>query len=359
MKEFIPLMLSILLVGCNSSKEVTSDNISTPVVSVLTIEKTPGYTVTHELSGMIQPSNRASLGFEFSGKINKVWVNTGDVIQQGDPLIRLDTSILETERLQLQAQKNQYDAQLNLINANLNRQQTLKRKGFSADAEIDSLISQKRVLTANQKQLSATLSTLNLRLSKSTLYAPFAGIIANRHASLGDVVNLGQQTISLISSDDLEATVGIPTSVIPNLKDTRQFRLRVENEYYESELSRQAAEIDPLSRTQLMTFTVPSDQGLLAGQLAYLSVEQYHDASGFWVPLSALTDGVRGVWNLFALDQENVIERRTINVLHSDQFNAYVSGAINAGDTIVARGIHRIVPGQHVTPRFDQTKGGE
>ncbi|WP_087017801.1 efflux RND transporter periplasmic adaptor subunit [Thaumasiovibrio subtropicus] len=354
MKKLLVISVcSALLFGCNSAGQSASTDaqVSIPVANVAALTASDSYVITKEFTGMVEAANQASLGFELGGKVDKVWVSTGDRVAVGEPLLRLDTAILQTEQAQIIAQKNQLDAQLNLIDANLKRQRTLKSKGFSAEAEIDSLTSERRVLIASQNQLDASLATVNLRIEKSTLYAPYSGLVANRFVSIGDVVNVGQSAISLLSSEQLEASIGLPTELIANVLGQDSFNLRINGSDYPAQLIRQAAQIDRLSRTQILKFSLPHDQGLLNGQLAYLAVKETKKVPGYWVPVSALTDGVRGVWNVFALDNDNRIERRTVNVIHANQHKAYITGAIHDGDQLVVNGLHRLVPGQIIEPR--------
>jgi multidrug efflux pump subunit AcrA (membrane-fusion protein) len=81
------------------------------------------------------------------------------------------------------------------------------------------------------------------------------------------------------------------------------------------------------------------------------SVEQ-RDA-GFWLPVEALTRGDRGLWSVLAVNTGEeagsaVVERRDVELLHSDGDRVYVRGTLSADETVVARGTHRLVHGQRV-----------
>jgi hypothetical protein len=79
---------------------------------------------------------------------------------------------------------------------------------------------------------------------------------------------------------------------------------------------------------------------------------------GVWLPLSALTEGVRGLWQAYALApladaRPGVVagQRVTplpVEVLHYDGDRAYVRGPFAHGTPVVAGGLHRVVPGQLV-----------
>ena len=90
------------------------------------------------------------------------------------------------------------------------------------------------------------------------------------------------------------------------------------------------------------------------GQLIRVTIKQDIKKSGFWLPLSAITDGVRGQWQIFIAsptdDEINnyQLQAATINILHTNQHSAYISGLSLEPHKIVAQGVHRYVGGQVV-----------
>ncbi|CZF85993.1 efflux RND transporter periplasmic adaptor subunit [Grimontia marina] len=343
-----------LLTACNSqTQEVTAQpEHSLPTVNVLTVELSPGYAVDREYVGTVQAGQSANLGFELGGKVNSLLVDEGDTVVKGQPLIRLDTQLLETEAQQLGAQLEQLDAQLDLTRTNLQRQRQLKKKGFSADAEIDSLISQRDALLANVRQLNATLASNKLRLEKSTIYAPYTGKISQRFVSQGDVVNVGAPTLTLLADDLKEARIGVPIKYLQALSANTSARVRVGANTYDATLLNPGAALDMRSRTVTLRYLLPENTSALDGQLAYLQFAFETPKEGFWMPLTGLTDGLRGTWNIYAVvpgDSGNqFISRRSVQVLHADDQRAYVSGAIDNGDKVLTDGVHRVVSGQSV-----------
>ncbi|WP_413110312.1 efflux RND transporter periplasmic adaptor subunit [Thaumasiovibrio sp. DFM-14] len=345
---FVPF-ICLILWGCNTSTLPSQPEANIPVANVIALDKQTHFTVQREYSGTIAPANHAAIGFEFGGKVDKVWVSTGDKTKQGDPLVSLDQALLKTQQRQLLAQQSEINAQQALIEANLHRQQALKKKGFSADAEIDALSSQKLVLDANLNQLKASLQSLSLQLDKSTIYAPYNGIISSRKVAVGDVVSPGQPTVTLLSNEQLEVHIGVPADMFDTILAQSDYTVRIGQYHYQARLLRQAGQIDLNSRTQRLTFSLNQVPSLISGQLAYLVVDEIVTQNNYQVPLSALTDGVRGVWNVFAVNQDSHIERRTVNVLYTTETEAIIDGALTDGDIIIANGLHRLVPGQQVT----------
>ncbi|MGF1687447.1 efflux RND transporter periplasmic adaptor subunit [Photobacterium japonica] len=374
------IMLSVLLVGCNSSSSEpdghaqqnatsTSGQAAGQVsgqqtlsVNTFTLQATDHYTVAREYVGMVQAGQQANLGVELGGKVAKLWVDVGDTVTTGDPLITLDTQMLHTQVDELTARQAQITAQLELIEANLTRQRALKTKGFSAESEMDALRSQRNALKASFRQLTANLNANQLQQQKSTVYAPYDGIVSDRYVSTGDVINTGSPTLTLLASSRKEAHIGIPAKQLPKLAAITDWTLRIGAVTYPASLLNPGANIERGSRTVKLRFALPGDAKVINGELAYLQFQDRHNTAGYWIPLSAMTDGLRGVWNVFALrenptDVSNsnsnktfTVERRSIQVLHANNDHAYVEGAISPNEKIIADGLHRLVPGQTVSP---------
>ncbi|MEZ9936822.1 efflux RND transporter periplasmic adaptor subunit [Vibrio breoganii] len=345
------LSLSVAISGCFDSKAQQEEYVQTVSVQTYTLQQSEQYQVEREYVGTVQAGQKARLGFEFAGKVSSILVDVGDKVDSGTPLITLDTQLLETEARQLRAQRNEIRAQLNLVDANLKRQQSLKSKGFSAEAEIDALNSQKGVLQANTVRLNAVIQANSLKQTKSTIKAPYSGTVSRRHVSLGDVVNAGSPTLTLLSENDKEAFIGIPTIQLRKVSQISDPKIRIGKNQYDAKLINPGGTVDLNSRSIGLRYLLPDTARVLDGQLAYLTYTENIPEAGFWIPNTALTDGIRGVWNVFVLTQDNVIERRSIQVLFADNEQAYVAGAISEGERIVENGLHRVVPGQVVSPK--------
>ena len=75
------------------------------------------------------------------------------------------------------------------------------------------------------------------------------------------------------------------------------------------------------------------------------------NAKGFWVPRKALVSGVRGLWSLFAveaIDGEQQLVAKLVEMVHADDKKAFVRGALQDAELVVIEGVQRLVPGQKV-----------
>lgn len=349
-KTALALVLSALVVGCEQASQSTVPAAPTVLtVETVAMAQSSSYAVQREYVGVVKAGQQANLGFELAGKVMQILVDVGDKVTEGQPLIKLDTQLLKTEASQLKAQSAEVKAQLSLVAANLKRQRSLKAKGFSAEAEIDTLTSQQRVLQANLLRIDASLTANDLKLAKSTIFAPYTGTIATRHVSLGDVVNVGNPTFTLLASDKKEAFIGIPAQQLAKITKLDSPVIRVAAHEFPVVLLNPGAMVDTHSRSVGLRYLFPEEATVLEGQLAYLQFDENIEQPGYWIPLTGLIDGLRGVWNIFVIGDENKVERRSVEVLFANNQFAYVKGAIEEGEQVIASGLHRLVPGQVVT----------
>jgi hypothetical protein len=87
---------------------------------------------------------------------------------------------------------------------------------------------------------------------------------------------------------------------------------------------------------------------MITGDLVSLTIDIPMSGQGAWIPISALASGVRGLWTLYIVDENQTIQTRLVSIVYADETKAFVTGAINQGEQVVISGIHRLVPQQQV-----------
>ncbi|QDF75944.1 MULTISPECIES: efflux RND transporter periplasmic adaptor subunit [Shewanella] len=349
--------LTAIITGCQQAPTPDSDPSASsehfPKVSSQRLIPSDGYDTTQVFTGSIRAGNTTAIGFELAGKIKQLAVDSGNHVKQGELLAKLDTSLLEAEKRELMANLAQNKADRELAQSTLKRTQALKQQGYASDQQIDELKGQLSSLQAAEQRLRAAIEANALRIEKSTLVAPFDGVIAKRNNNLGEVVALGAPLFTLIQHNNPQAIVGVPVSLAQSLQDRQELQLTVNDSPYLATVAGIGAEVNPITRTVPVRLTLPPDAKVINGELAYLHHNKTVTAQGFWVPISSLTDGLRGLWNLYVLVEQGpnqyLIERRDIEILYAHGDQAYIRGALNAQERFVTQGLHKVVVGELVT----------
>jgi hypothetical protein len=114
-------------------------------------------------------------------------------------------------------------------------------------------------------------------------------------------------------------------------------------------LDRLRPDLDPVTRTRAVVFAL--DRPAPSGTLATLELTREVPGRGAWVPLSALSEGIQGLWTLYVLDADDTLRRESVEVLHATGTRAFIAGTFAPGARSVPAGAHRIAPGQRVSPQ--------
>ncbi|MDX2322528.1 MAG: efflux RND transporter periplasmic adaptor subunit [Moritella sp.] len=365
------LSVVLTVVGLQACSKVVADETPTAShylqASSEQLTQQDSYQVENKFVGKVIAQQDANLGFEFAGIIKTLHVIEGQQVTKGQLLAELNTQLLLIERNQLEAQLQQGQAEFDLIQANLTRLSSLSERGFTSEQKIDELSSKKRVIAANIRSTLSALEASQYRIDKSKLLAPFAGIVSSRQIAQGEVIAAGTTAFRLLQTGSSEVVVGIPASFIKQLRG-KDHQLEIAGINYNAALLSMGNEVNSVTRTISLRFSIADNSPVYNGQLAYLSLSQEYPQPGYWVPLSAITDGVRGMWNIYTLEQDIALrdldaqqssalfqlKSTTVTVLHATETAAYVQGDLKNNQAYVNAGIHRFVPGQVVTLSHQQ-----
>lgn len=336
-------------------KEVTEHATTTvlPTVTSQALILTPSYQHEQTFTGTIRAGNTTGVGFELAGKLNELQADSGIKVKQDQILAILDTRLLEAERQEIQASLAQTQADVDLATSTLKRNQELKKSGYVSEQLLDENRSQLNSLAAAKNRLLASQHANQLKLDKSILVAPFDGTISQKLHNLGEVVAAGSPIFTLVGNINPEAYIGVPVALAEQFHAGQQVQVSVQDQTFTAEIAGISAEVNPVSRTLQLRISLPQDARVINGEIAYLHQQQQIEQAGYWVPISALTDGIRGLWNLYVIandEQQSIIERRDVEILYTTQDMAYIQGAIQPNEIYVSQGLHKLVVGQAVSP---------
>lgn len=403
----LPVALAPLALGVGSqfrpSNETLAETAPLPVQAI-TVNPVSAYTVEREYVGEIVAGRTSSLGFEAGGTVVEMLVDEGDTVAADQPLAKLDTRSLQTQRQQLVAQQDQATAQLAelrngprqqniaaaraavteleqqvaLARLQQGRRQDLYERGAISQEELDqqtfgagalesrlaqaqSQLDELQVGTrpeqieaqaARVRQLKAQIQSTEVDLTKSVMTAPFAGRISQRLVDEGVVVSGGQGVLELVESNTVEARIGIPVDVADVLAIGSQHTLEIAQRPYPATITALLPELDATSRTVTAVLKLETAEPLTIGQTARLVLTDTQPAEGFWVPSTALVQGEQGLWSVYvvvpAAGGEPVVARRHVEIIQTEGDRMLVQGMVQPGDQVIPSGTHRVVPGQTV-----------
>jgi RND family efflux transporter MFP subunit len=332
-------------------------------VSYVNIQRQAGFASERVYAGKTLPSRSSELGFKRGGEIAQVLVDIGDVVEKGQVLARLDSQTMASNLEQAQA--NTALAQANLSAAKAEAQlaantekrfRTLREQGNTskqiydeAKLSFQTKRAQYQVAQANVKRALAAANASKIALAEAAIKAPFDGIIQSRYMDEGTQILGGTPAVKLIELGPIKAHVGVPSESLASLTIGERYNLSWNGKAQPARLMAISPEVDPNTRTLNAVFKVNADI-IPIGAVVELLLEQRVAIPGFWLPVSALTASDRGLWGVYVVNAENIIERRLVEVIHNEASRAFVRGLLSDKERVVNSGVQRIVPGQSVLP---------
>ncbi len=147
-------------------------------------------------TGDIEALQAIDLRPEVEGRLVGILVEEGTEVAKGAPLLQVDD-------LELRAQVTRAEADADLARQALDRTRELMQQNASSTSDLEKAQAQAR-------STQAQLDLLKLRLNRTTVTAPFAGIVGQRYVSLGDYVNTTTRLVSLQTVNPQRAAVQVP-----------------------------------------------------------------------------------------------------------------------------------------------------
>ena len=344
-------------------------SIATPLsfaeltVSYLTVTPQAEFSTNRVYAGTSRAARRAELGFKRGGEVATVMVDLGDSVAAGQLLAQLDTRALasdlrraQSEEVLAAANRRSASAQTALAANTERRVRALRANGNVSQQAFDEAHLKYRVSRAQLEVAQASLGraqaaveAMEIALSEAEIRAPFDGIIQARHVDEGSQIGPGSPALSLVETSKREAHVGIPESAVTSLTVGDAYTINWQNVSASAQLRSLLPEVNPNTRTVTAVFTV-ADQRIPLGAVVELSLRQRVPGNGFWVPIEALTAMDRGLWGVFIIDAEDIVQQRLVEIVHNEGDRAFVRGLLSTNDRVVATGTQRIVAGQRVIP---------
>lgn len=304
-----------------------------------------GYIVRRILAGQIEASRTASMSFELPGRLRKVSVREGDLVQKGQILATQDVSLLLSERDQLEFARDGVEAQMVFARQTLRRNTALSDSGTIPAAVLNETRARVGELAAQLGEISAQLENVALRLDKSVLIAPFDGQVTEQIIRDTEMVASGQTLLTLVDLASPSIRVGLPSDINP--ETLVQAQIEIQGSMHDAQLITVRPDLDPVTRTRTALFKVNSTRSAY-GQTAQLILDKRIEEPGIWVDVTELRENARGQWTVLALGVDDIVSAVAVEVIHAETNRAFVRGTFPAGMVLVAEGGQRVSPGQEV-----------
>ncbi len=319
-------------------------------VSVETVDLQESYVVNEFYAGRVEAKQTVNLSFEQPGKVEEILVEEGDFVKVGDVIAKLDTALLVASRDQTRGTVARISAQVELAKLTEARQKELFEQGHSSEQQYDEARLNRQSLAAQLAETRAALQSIEINIEKSTLFAPFDGQIGARSVDTGGVLNAGMTVVTLLETGVQQARISVPSNRIEAVK-SGELQITYRGTPIAAKITAVRADVNAVTRTQDVIMTIESEAPIAFGDLVELALPETRVQQGYWVPVEALVEGKKGLWNIFALEADTKgdrVARRAVEVVYAETGRVFVTANMGGEARLVANGTHRVVPGQYV-----------
>jgi RND family efflux transporter MFP subunit len=288
------------------------------------------------LVGNLLAWREANLGAQTTARIQKIYVDAGSRVKEGDLLFEMDDTQLAQAKIQYQVTKDNY-----------NRLKPLYETGSISQSQFDQV---KAAYETAEK-------TYQLLLTNTQFRAPFSGVVTEKRLNDGEVFLLapgGAGAPSIVSIMQINPLKLILNVSEINLKDVKlnqtvQFTSDVyPNEIYEGKISRINPAVNQSTRTFEVEVRIPNpDEKLKPGMFVRARIF-IGKSEGIIINRSAALKQLGSAAYYGFIVKDNVAKR--VELILGKEFDSRVeiTSGLNEGDYIVTRGQGLLKDGNEV-----------
>ncbi|MDD4226158.1 MAG: efflux RND transporter periplasmic adaptor subunit [Mariniphaga sp.] len=343
MKKIIyPVILFAVLAGCNSkeSREIKSTSVSGVKITKqeVRLEKEVQYL---DFSGTIEPSQTIPLSFRTTGTVEKVLVEEGDFVKEGQLLAVVDDTDAQTMyEISLSKYQQATDA--------YDRLKSVYDKGSLPEIKWIEM-------ETNLAQAKSTLELSKNNLEKCKLFAPANGIIGNRNIEPGmSAINISGSPLEIVDIKTVNIKIPVPENEISKIKKGLAATITVSalgNKKYEGTITNVSQVADRFSRTYDAKILVTNtDFELKPGMVCDVRLHIQLDEFSVLVPYPSVSEDSDGNSFVYLVDATNKRAKKQIvktgNFVGSD---IEIISGLTEGQEVVCKGNNKLMDNSLIT----------
>ncbi len=282
----------------------------------------------------------AQINARAAGVVRAIRADIGAAVASGAALALIESADVGAEQSRVQSTRSR----VQVAEANSKRLETLHAEGIVAQKE--ALVARQE-LEAARAELAAAQSALNMvsrvsgAASHYTLTAPIAGVVTQRNATIGRLVQTDAVLFEVVDTSTMWAEVDIPETDVPRVSVGQPVTLSIDgldDRRFSGTLDYIPPIIDADTRTARGRVALTNADGLLRGNMfARASLVTTTSATAVVVPRKAV-QRAKDVHLVFVRLGEDAFEARRVQLGSGDGELVEVRGRLQAGDDVVSDG---------------------
>jgi RND family efflux transporter MFP subunit len=335
----IIVVVSVLQLRNNKTKtedRVYQFNKETPIAVQTITLRSENANISNSFSGIFEADRETKLSAEVQGKINQVLVDVGDKVSRGQALVQLDNSLLQ---LQLEA----VDVQIEGL------EKDVKRYTVLTDAEaIQGVQLEKTELAL--KAAKVQKATIQEQINKTTIRAPFDGIVTAKLAEAGGFAAPGLPLLQITDLSQMKFNISVPEKNLAIFKEDMVCNIKADA-YSDTLFSGTLSTINSkanFGNTFSVQFEVKNNgkSKLMAGMSGILNISESDGVQSIIIPSSAIVGTHLNPKVYVVVDGKAKLQEIQVSQRFSNK--VVVSAGVKDGDVIVTNGFINVYDGVNV-----------
>ena len=341
MNRFVPALLPVLFLAACGGKKPAPEATEAPPVNIaadnIAIADTQLVERGPSLSGSLTAERSAQLRAQVSGTV-AVYVEEGSVVSSGQLVAMIDTIALGDAARSARSQLLSAQLASDVAKRNYERSQTLHAAGAIADRDLETAHNQSVASDAMLADAKSRVTGADRQLANAKVHSPFAGVVSERPASSGDVVQMGSPLMTVVDPSQLQLEASVPSDQLSQIKSGAKVEFAVSGisgKSFTGRVARINPSVDPTTRQVKLYVSVPNPgHTLVAGAFAEGRVA-VTSMRALTVPLSAI-DSKAAIVSVKRL-RNGLIESIpvTLGVRDDVAERVEITKGIAAGDTVL------------------------
>jgi RND family efflux transporter MFP subunit len=293
------------------------------------------------LTAAAQANQDVRVAAEESGVVREILVDKGTRVRAGQALVRVDDAVLAAQVDQARAA------------AELAAETWERRRSLWEDDRIGSEIVYLQARAAAE-QTAASLKVLEERLSRTTVRAPFDGVLESRDVEVGTMVSPGMVVGRVVDLNPVKVVAGVPeryaADVVVGATAAVTFDV-LPGEEFRAPIHYVGATVEPRSRTFPIEVVLPNRQGLIKPEMvAEMSVVRRRVDEAVVVPQDALVRVENGYVVFVAVNGAGgtSAEVRPVTVGPAQRDQVVIEEGITVGERLIVVGQRSVADGDRV-----------
>jgi RND family efflux transporter MFP subunit len=326
----------------DSALSVLDSNEKLPLVTIV-MAKTQKFDHFLELQGSVKTKQNVLIYPEMSGTLKRVYVKEGQRVNKGQLLATIDDGGMGSQLAQLKTQSE-------LAKTTYERQKRLWEQ------KIGSEIQYLQAKTNYEATESAVKQAQSL-LGKSTIKAPFSGIIDDVIKDQGTVVAPGQgsEVFRIVNLTNMFIEVDVPESYLGGIKKGKKATVYfpVLGDTVRSKVRQTGNFINPNNRSFTVEIPVPNKKGNIKPNLtAKVRLNDYTNEEAITIPQSIISENAEGQQYVYVAksteDDKALVNKHIILTGKTQGSIVEVLSGIVDGDLLIKEGARSVKDGQNV-----------